>query len=843
MVPSSTHKVSISGTAVNLQIPSGTAFACKSFDISNCRLSTDCDWSGLAVTPAISGAMDLAGHVLALNRLMAVPGATFSGAEGSAVRFAVEDGGHTGFGEGKYIDDIANLTLSGNVKIVLEKSATGNITSDIAKLGDTKYAELIQDGGKISLTGGKTSIGGYSSGAGGHGVWHMNGGEIAAGDGGEFRIGDFSRGDFVQTGGDVNIGNWISIGRESGGNGTYTMTGGTLKATKSNRPLWIGGADNSKGVWNIGGNAAAELSAVYLGGALGGDNAKTAEMNISGNAKVKVSGKFHAETSGNSTGSTTFKVTQSGGELTVGGDMNLPSFRGSGSFVQTGGKTTVASTVFLGCGNNKDTSKPSTGVLDVGGEFVAGSWGVSLGQHKGGTGTLYLREGATLTTPSIYRNASEDDTKGYAVLNGGTIKVSQDGDILSNLTDVKFGGGEVVFDTDGHNTAVSGCEISDVNWAGAIVKDGEGTLTVGSLPKTGRMEVRNGTLAVTEGSDNTSSATLAHRWSFNGNLKDAITGEEGTKHGDGSVTYENGVAKLPGGVHGTCYIDLGADRLPGDNVTIEMWLTLREVRTWVRALVIGGADGIVFNTRRNSSDGYACNFDSCGGVQKTGKVLAADTQYYVAIVFEADGSGGVVVRQYLKEAGADGFLWTNTYKKENWSVSQDVKPTEFWLGHSTDGNNNDAKADYDEVRVWNGALTAEQIAWNSVSDADARFGLLEIASGAALDIGGNTLRQPVVAGGGVVRNGNLVVTKAFDVTVGETMTLESGATLDITRAAIAVSNPESIPEDGFVVVSAPSGGIVAAEPRKLAGGLGGYTLFLSPTEARIGRRGLLISIR
>ena len=81
VVPTANHALSIVGTAVNLQIPSGSTFACKSLDIGNCTLTADCDWSGLAVKPTISGTANLNRHVLSLNDLSAISGAAISGGE------------------------------------------------------------------------------------------------------------------------------------------------------------------------------------------------------------------------------------------------------------------------------------------------------------------------------------------------------------------------------------------------------------------------------------------------------------------------------------------------------------------------------------------------------------------------------------------------------------------------------------------------------------------------------------------------------------------------------------------------------------------------------------------
>ena len=96
-----------------------------------------------------------------------------------------------------------------------------------------------------------------------------------------------------------------------------------------------------------------------------------------------------------------------------------------------------------------------------------------------------------------------------------------------------------------------------------------------------------------------------------------------------------------------------------------------------------------------------------------------------------------------------------------------------------------------------------------------------------------TPTQPVVKGSGTLAGGNLVVTERMNVTPGQSMTVASGATLDLTGADIVVTG--EMPAGGCVIATAPSGGIVAAKPRKLTGDLDGYWLYLKSDKARIGR--------
>ena len=109
----------------------------------------------------------------------------------------------------------------------------------------------------------------------------------------------------------------------------------------------------------------------------------------------------------------------------------------------------------------------------------------------------------------------------------------------------------------------------------------------------------------------------------------------------------------------------------------------------------------------------------------------------------------------------------------------------FSLGHSS-WNDWDAIADIDEVRVWRGALDDTAIALSAQKGPDATAAdiaeiaaattilpmkrTMEIASGATLNLGGNTLTQPVVKGTGTIATGaggSLVVSDKIVVDVGE----------------------------------------------------------------------------
>lgn len=114
---------------------------------------------------------------------------------------------------------------------------------------------------------------------------------------------------------------------------------------------------------------------------------------------------------------------------------------------------------------------------------------------------------------------------------------------------------------------------------------------------------------------------------------------------------------------------------------------------------------------------------------------------------------------------------------------------------------------------------------------------------ATLDLGGRTLNQPVINANGTLANGTLAVTDHINVTVGQNMTVANKATLDLTDAEIVVTDPANLTDDGWTFATSSSGGIVPAEPRKLDGALAGYTLFLTPTKARIDKQRFTVILK
>ena len=825
-IPDGDTVVLIEGQGIDLQIPVGTTLTCAGFEIGDCTLAADCDWRGLSVKPTITGTADLNGYNLLLAQLAADYNGAFTNgvaATTSEVRLTVPDASYTSFGDGTFIDNAANLSLASNVRIALVKEGDGTFSSSGFSLGNQAYeVDFVQTNGTANHTSAQIGISGH------HGVYRMSGGTVKAT--GDFEVGPNGVGEFLQSGGSVTLQNWFNIGRYKNGNGTYTITGGSLLVNKASNggadKVYVGNASNSRGTLNVGGSGQVEFKChLALGSKLDGNGGK-GYANVYGNGYLLTTGNIWIGHTGSETG----------------------EFRQTGGIVQCNGETKIC---------DYDTS---SGLLDITG---TGEYRALGGMTVGANGSLYVHDGGRLVAKSI----STSKSTAKATFDGGTVvltNITDGASLFGGFSSITVGAGGLTLDTAGRNVSLANGGLLAAQGS-SIVKDGEGTLSVGSLPQVDTVSVAKGTLALGAGGDNAS--MLAHRWSFTSDLTDSVTGTAGTMSGSGA-SYEDGVVKLPGGNKDTCYIDLGANKLPSDSVTIEAWFTLRSQVNWTRVFVIGGSSGhpTVFNSRR-SDNGNACNFDSLNGTQivnTSGKVLAKDTPYYVAVTYTPDGNGGVIEKQYVKKVGDSGFIWDNTVTRANWSVTANAAQGYFWLGHSGSNSDPDTNIDFDEVRVWSVARDDTAIALSvekgvdataaEIADIAANVGnaaalrAIDIASGATLSIGaGNTLVQPVVTGGGTVSGGTLKVANELLVTDLDDCLIVDGGTFDIDGAKVVFSDAalQALAATGrtYTLVSAVNGGTITGSPLQAIGLPPGWRVKTTSSSMILRKDGMSIHIR
>ena len=185
----------------------------------------------------------------------------------------------------------------------------------------------------------------------------------------------------------------------------------------------------------------------------------------------------------------------------------------------------------------------------------------------------------------------------------------------------------------------------------------------------------------------------------------------------------------------------------------------------------------------------------------------------------------------------------------------------------------DENASYDELRIWNAALSENQQRINVQLGADRLPQLvpgaliggeateLEVAPGAVVDLQGGEVTQYAVTGEGTVRNGTLVVdgrlTPGGDGEVGE-LTLEADARVtgvirldvgdhlacagafDLSAATIEVVNPKAL-TGAWTFATSSVGGVTGKPASNLKGS--GYRLSISAGAAKIIPEGLVLFLR
>ena len=380
---------------------------------------------------------------------------------------------------------------------------------------------------------------------------------------------------------------------------------------------------------------------------------------------------------------------------------------------------------------------------------------------------------------------------------------------------------------------------------------------------------------------------LLHRWNFNRNTRDLVGDNDAEFHGGVSYSGNTSVS-LTGGTFGTSWIDLGANAIPAEAgdapFTIEMWTTLHTRTSWGEAFSFGSANsagtvgetGIIFTYNNSSS---LSSFLPCGlnnaSYNVANKQIAIGVEYHIAMTVVPDGNGGASVTFYMYDAATGELFGKATQTLANWTTSK-IDQKSFWLGHSFWKANKDQNADFNEVRVWNAALSEAQMRINNAygpdkipditaeSELSKRDSLraVDVASGAIVDFGGTALGLDVVSGAGSVTNGQLTVygrlSPGGDGTVGtlalladvavtgavrldEGDLIASSAALDLTGAAIEVFDAESL-SGGFTFATSSSGGIIGPVG---SFDLKGCTVCISPDgrKASIARKGLLLIVR
>ncbi len=222
------------------------------------------------------------------------------------------------------------------------------------------------------------------------------------------------------------------------------------------------------------------------------------------------------------------------------------------------------------------------------------------------------------------------------------------------------------------------------------------------------------------------SVALTHRWSFNDNLNDSVGSSNASKIGS-NVNLVDGKAVCTGNGAGQGSLNLGSNLLDTDGATIEIWAANDEVKGGSRIFEYGVDTGHYFMMAwTKSTDLYVdcAEAFSDGANNIYDGALAPFTlgrQYHISVTFERQGDGTTKVRATRRDAASGAIQRVAVYSVTN-GIHTFSSPI-LRLGRSFQGNA-DARATYDEVRVWQGVLSDAQLKASALAGPDANLSTL-----------------------------------------------------------------------------------------------------------------------
>ncbi|MCQ2395269.1 MAG: LamG domain-containing protein [Kiritimatiellae bacterium] len=207
------------------------------------------------------------------------------------------------------------------------------------------------------------------------------------------------------------------------------------------------------------------------------------------------------------------------------------------------------------------------------------------------------------------------------------------------------------------------------------------------------------------------SAVLTHRWSFNGNLEDSVGGATAQKVGERAFNLGRGLVK-------------------GDALTFEMWATpqVKPKDNWPR-IFDWGSDYTHFL--------FACWANNSGNAEarvqiSQERILFRDDcslaptisgkPCHFAITVQSAKDGSSRVKWSRRDVATGAVEKAGSIDISDWSLANFIAlmggKDDFFLGHSRWSADTDALVTYDEVRLWNTALSDEQLTANVKAGPD-----------------------------------------------------------------------------------------------------------------------------
>lgn len=223
-------------------------------------------------------------------------------------------------------------------------------------------------------------------------------------------------------------------------------------------------------------------------------------------------------------------------------------------------------------------------------------------------------------------------------------------------------------------------------------------------------------------------AELAHRWSFNGDFADSVGGAEAVRVGDRVSLYGDRLHLGGYSYKDVGYVVLGTNSLDTAEATIEIWARHDSVRKWSRIFDYGADTDHYFTlcwTR-----GVTLAADRAGAkngtetpVDNTMAPYEIGVDYHIAVTFKKNGDATDI--NWQRRDAATGELQKFGSATMSGGIHSFADPV-LYLGHSQywESGDRDARAAYDEVRLWRGVMTDEQLAASAKAGPDAAISVV-----------------------------------------------------------------------------------------------------------------------
>jgi hypothetical protein len=273
---------------------------------------------------------------------------------------------------------------------------------------------------------------------------------------------------------------------------------------------------------------------------------------------------------------------------------------------------------------------------------------------------------------------------------------------------------------------------------GSIVKKGAGCLGLGrSASMETKVDVREGNLKLVAN-------RLIHRYRFNGDFKDEVSGVAAESKG---VSFVDGKEiEIQEGDSNSKYVSFGKNFLPrGKEATIEMWFTIKGDPILNSKLFSFGNVGtervgmMGFTLRRDANlcrGGGIVSFKSknkwyydhdvwhgVNGQSNNYGMFEKGHRYYLAtaITTAADGKMKVVWHRYDLTSDTNSY-GTNTYESTQWNL-MNAPQTAAYLSKNP-WSDKMTHVTFDELRVWDKAMSSSEIASSVAAGPDAAVSIL-----------------------------------------------------------------------------------------------------------------------